>query len=135
MNSFKAWSLAVAVADLPKVAAAMERLRALDPGFYYGGADLFLGAYYALRPKMLGGDPARAKAHFEAALAASGGRFLTAKLLYAQYYAVAAQDADLFKRLNGEVLAESPDLPEARLANAVAKLKAKRLLEKTDELF
>lgn len=124
-----------AVAGLPKAAAVMRRVRELSPGFYFGGADLFLGAYFAARPKILGGDPEKAKAFFDSAVAATGGRFLTAKVLYAQYYAVAAQDRELFKALNEEVLASSDDFPQARLANAVAKLKAKRLLEKTDELF
>ncbi|MBI4425370.1 MAG: hypothetical protein HY554_16695, partial [Elusimicrobia bacterium] len=124
-----------AVADLPKVVAVMERVQELSPGFYFGGPDLFLGSYYAIRPRLLGGDPAKSKAHFEAALRLSAGRFLMAKVLYAQYYAVAAQDPELFRQVLGETLEASPDLPHARLANAVAKLKAKRLMERTDELF
>ena len=124
-----------AVADLPKVVAIMERVNALSPGFYFGGAELFLGSYDAARPRMLGGDPAKAKARFEQALAFTEGRFLPAKVLYAQYYAVATQDADLFKKLLDEVVESKDELPKARLANAVAKLKAKRLLKKTNDLF
>ena len=124
-----------AVADLPKVVAVMARVQQLSPGFYYGGPDLFLGSYQALRPRVLGGDPAKAKEHFEGALKASGGRFLLAKVLYAQYYAVAAQDQQLFTKLLGEVIESSPELPDARLANAVAKVKAKKLLEKVNDLF
>lgn len=124
-----------AVADLPKVVAVMERVNRLSPGYYFGGAELFLGSYDAARPRMLGGDPAKAKARFEQAVAATGGRFLTAKLLYAKYYAVATQDAELFKTLLEEVVASRDDWPSARLANAVARLKAKRLLERTDDLF
>ena len=124
-----------AVADLPKVVVVMETVERLSPGFYFGGAELFLGAYEAMRPKMLGGDPAKSKAHFESALKAGGGRFLLAKVLYAATYAVAVQDQELFKRLLDEVLASSPELPEARLANAVAKVKAKRLLERINDLF
>lgn len=124
-----------AVADLPKVVAIMQAVHRLSPGYYYGGAELFLGSYDAVRPRMLGGDPAKAQAFFEAAVHATGGHFLTSKLLYAQYYAVAAQDADLFKRLLGEVLEATPEMPLARLANAVAKQRARRLLEKVDELF
>ena len=45
-------------------------------------------------------------------------------------------DEELFKRLLTEVLDAPADaLPEARLANEVAKRKAKALLEKTDDLF
>ncbi len=124
-----------AVADLPKVVAIMERVNKLFPGYYFGGAELFLGSYDAARPRMLGGDPAKAKVRFEQAVDSTGGRFLTAKLLYAQYYAVATQDEELFKKLLGEVVESKDELPKARLANAVAKQKAKRLLEKTHDLF
>ena len=51
-----------AVADLPKVVLVMERVNRLSPGFFFGGAELFLGSYDAARPRMLGGDPAKAKA-------------------------------------------------------------------------
>ncbi|MBI3550530.1 MAG: hypothetical protein HY078_15945 [Elusimicrobia bacterium] len=124
-----------AVAGLPKVAAVMRRVQELQPGYYYGGAEIFLGSYYASLPKILGGDPAKSKIHFEAALKASGGKFLLTKTLFAQYYAVAAQDQAMFKQLNEEVLAAGDVLPEARLANEVAKMKSKKLLEKTNELF
>lgn len=125
-----------AVAGLPKAARVMERVRALDPAYQFGGPDLFLGVYYAARPRLAGGDLAKAKAHFEAALAAGRRRFLTAQLLYAQYWAVAASAEADFRRLNEEILKAPADaLPEARLANEAAKRKARRLLEKTDELF
>ena len=124
-----------AVAGLPKAAAMMARVQELSPGYYFSGPDLFLGVYYASIPKMLGGDPEKSKAHFEAAIKATGGRFLTAKTLYAQYYAVAAQDPGLFRELNEAVLKANESWPEARLANAVAKIKSKRLLEKQNELF
>lgn len=124
-----------AVAELPTVVAIMERVNELSPGYQFSGASLFLGSYEALRPKMLGGDPAQSLANFESAIKATGGEFLMAKVLCAQYYAVATQDAELFKRLLGEVLEAQPKLPKARLANAVAKQRARRLLEKTDDLF
>jgi len=122
-----------AVADLPKAAALMARARELEPAYEFRGADLFLGVYYAARPKMFGGDPARSKTHFDAAMA--DGRFRLAKVLCAQYYAVATQDGALFERLLGEVVASKDDFPPARLANAVAVEKARKLLEKKDELF
>lgn len=125
----------LAVADLPKVVALMERVQELSPGYYFGGPDLFLGSYHALRPRMLGGDPNKAKAHFDSARRSSSDQFLLARVLAAQYYAVAVQDQELFHKLLTEVLEASPEVPKARLANAVAKQKAKRLLEKADDLF
>ena len=59
-----------------------------------------------------------------------------AQLLYAKYYAVNALDAELFRRLAAEIEAGDAASPaEARLANAVAKRKSRRLLEKIDDLF
>lgn len=125
-----------AVADLAKVERLMLRVEALATGFFYGGPDLFLGSYYGGRSRTLGGDPAKARAHFEKALAAGGGRFLTAAVLYARYYAVQAQDRPLFHELLSKVAATPAEvLPEQRLANAVAIRKAKELLKKEDELF
>ncbi|MBI5245070.1 MAG: hypothetical protein HY922_15510 [Elusimicrobia bacterium] len=125
-----------ALAALPKAARIMARVLELDPGFQYGGPDLWFGVYYAARPKIAGGDLVKAKAHFDAAIARSGGQFLTAKLLCAKFYAVGALDEELFRKLNSEVLDAPADaLPQARLANEVAKRKAKKLLEKMNELF
>lgn len=125
-----------ALAALPKAARLMERVLELDPGFQHGGPDLFFGVYYAARPRIAGGDPEKARAHFEAALARAGRRFLTAQLLYAKFHAVATLDEELFRRLLEEALAADPAaLPEARLANEVARIKSRTLLERTDELF
>lgn len=126
----------MALADLPVPAALAERARALDAAYYHGGPDAFLGFYNAARPKLFGGDPAKAQEHFEAALGRSGGKFLLTKIMMAQTLAVQTQDRALFERLLGEVLAqERGAYPEAELGNEVAKRKARLLLEKIDELF
>ncbi|MFA6316939.1 MAG: TRAP transporter TatT component family protein [Elusimicrobiota bacterium] len=125
-----------AVADLPKAVSIMRRVYDLDPSYQFGGPDLFLGAYYASRPKILGGDPAKAKEHFEAAKKLNSGRYLLSMWLEARYYAVAVQDEGLFTGLLEEVRSgQAGSLPNSRLADEVAKLKAAALLEKKDELF
>ncbi len=125
-----------ALADLPKVEAMIRRCEALSPGYFYEGANLFLGAYYGSRPKMFGGDLSKSKDYFEGALKKSGRKFLMAQVLYAKYYSVPAQDKDIFKFLLTEVVAAPKDiLHEQTLSNQVAKEKAKKLLEKIDELF
>lgn len=125
-----------AVADLPKTVLMMNRVLELEPGFYFSGADLFLGAYYASRPKMLGGDPKKAKEHFDAADKRNEGKFLMGSVLEAKYYAVAAQDQELFKKLlQGVQTSQAGVLPEARLDDEVAKQKAAVLLEKINDYF
>lgn len=125
-----------AVADLPKAALMMKRVNELWPEYYFAGSEIFFGVYYASRPKMLGGDPEKAKTHFERAHRVNGGKFLTAHLLEARYYAVAAQDQELFKSLLAKVKeSEAGALPESRLADEVAKKKAAALLEKINDYF
>ncbi|MDZ7261240.1 MAG: TRAP transporter TatT component family protein [candidate division KSB1 bacterium] len=126
----------VALADLPKVQAMMHRVLELDEGYFYGGAHLFFGTILAARPRMLGGNPQKAQEHFQRCLELNQGKFLMTQLYYARFYAVQVQDQKLFQNLLQQVLDASLDLlPEQRLANALAKEKAKRLLQKMEELF
>lgn len=125
-----------AFADLPKVIAMMNFVAERDPGYYYGGSYLFLGAIEATTPAMLGGRPERAKEHFEKALTLNKGRFLLTYTYYAQTYAVQVQDQELFEKCLKTVDDASLDiLPEARLPNAVAKNKARILRQRMGELF
>ncbi|MBI3296836.1 MAG: hypothetical protein HYZ75_01635 [Elusimicrobia bacterium] len=125
-----------ALSALPRAVRLMERVLALDPGYENSGPDLFFGVYYAATPKIAGGDPARALKHFDAALARTERRYLPAQVMMMRHYAVAVLDEDLFRRLGAEVAAADPAaLTDARLANEAARLKAKSLLEKTDDLF
>jgi hypothetical protein len=127
---------ASALAELPKVVALMTRVSQLDPTYHFAGADLFFGVYYASRPRLLGGDPSKAKAAFERAHKATKGGYLMTHVLNARWYAVAVQDRELYQQLLKKVL-ESPSgrLPEARLTDEAAKRKAASLLEKTDDYF
>ena len=56
------------LAELPTLEPAIEKLLGLDPSYYHNGAHGLMGAYYSLRPRMFGGDPDKAKSHFELAL-------------------------------------------------------------------
>lgn len=125
-----------AFSDLPRVDALMNRVLELDPEFHHAGPHLFLGAFYGGRSRMLGGNPDKAREHFEQALKITEGKYLLIPLLYSKTYAVQNQDQKLFEIQLKKVLETSEDIfPEQRLANQVAKQKAKTLLEKIDELF
>ena len=125
-----------AFSDLPRIDALMNRAVELDPDFHYAGPHLFLGAFYGGRSRMLGGNPDRARNHFEQALKITEGKYLLISFLYAKTYAVQNQDRNLFKTQLEKVLEASDDvLPEQRLANQITKRKAAVLLGKIDELF
>jgi len=124
------------VAELSKVELMMRRVALLDAGFFHGGPDLFYGFYYGKRPKLLGGNPSKAREHLLRAASFSAGRFLMAKLFLAEVYAVAAQDEKLFEDTLREIVAAPADLmPEERLANELARKRALRLLARQAELF
>ena len=125
-----------AFSDLPRIDALMNRAVELNPDFHYAGPHLFLGAFYGGRSRMLGGNPDRARNHFEQALKITEGKYLLISFLYAKTYAVQNQDRNLFKTQLEKVLEASDDvLPEQRLANQITKRKAAVLLGKIDELF
>lgn len=124
------------LAELPFVAAMMERVLELEESYYYGGAHLFFIVYHAGRPTTLGGDPAKAKQHYERLKAISGGKFLLGEIYYATYYAVAIQDEDLFRKtLQGVLDAPSGILPGEQLTSEIAKRKAQALLAMTQDFF
>jgi tetratricopeptide (TPR) repeat protein len=124
------------LADLSKVQALIEFVAEKDPSFYHGGSYLFLGVIEGTTPRSLGGNPDKAKEYFEKALTINGGKFLMTQLYYAKAYAVNTQNQPLFESLLMQVEGTSiDDVPEIRLANVIAKQKARKLLAQESELF
>lgn len=125
-----------ALAQVSKLEAAIQRAAELDETYHYAGPHLLLGSFYGGRTRLLGGDPEKARFHFERNLQLNHNKFLLAYVLYARTYAVQTQDRDLFERLLRNAL-ETPSgvLPEQRLANETAKIKADKLMGRVDELF
>lgn len=111
----------------------IERCQALDSSFWYGGPARYLGAYWYKIP--FGKDPAKSRSNFEAAVAADS-TYLDSKVLFAEVYAVRAEDEVLFKKLLTEVLeadagANSDLIPENKNAQRIAK----EMLENMDDIF
>lgn len=125
-----------AVIDLPKVEMIMKRVVALDETFYNGGAHLFLGIYYTLKPAIYGGDPEASRSHFERALAISSNRFLPIQVAYANNYAKMVFDRQLHEKLLEEVLTfDLATAPALTLSNIVARRQAQKLLSEIDDYF
>ncbi|MBI4412587.1 MAG: hypothetical protein HY541_08905 [Deltaproteobacteria bacterium] len=126
----------LAIAEFPKAEAMMQRVLELDEHYFYSGPHLFFGFSFGSRPAMFGGNPEKSKEHFEKALAAYKRKFLLALVTYAQSYAVQNQDRALFESLLNEVLTTPADsLPEQRLANELAKLRARWFLDHSMTMF
>lgn len=126
------WS---AIAELPKVQMLFERTAAIDPGHARGMVQVYLGVLDSLRPEALGGRPEAGRVHFEAAIAASGGRNLYAKTLMAEYYARLVFDQALHDRLLAEVLAADPREPGFTLTNVLAQDRARALQASGKDYF
>jgi hypothetical protein len=140
-NAWLGWIIAknesmAAMAELPRALAVMQRSLALDEGYAEGGAHLVFAVYYTLQPPGAGQDLAKSRQHFERAMALGGPQSLMPKVLFAEFYARAAVDPDLFTRTLRAVL-EAPETapPPLRLMNAIARERATRLLQQKDELF
>lgn len=124
-----------AVAELPKVRAAMERVVELDERHQNGAAHLYLGIMSTLLPPALGGKPDEGRAHFERALELSQGQDLRVKVEYARRYARLVFDRPLHDRLLNEVLAAPVEAPGLTLGNTLAKREARALLKSADSYF
>lgn len=124
-----------ALVDLPKVQALLDRVVAIDPGHARGMARVYLGVLASLRPEAVGGRPEQGRAHFEAAIAQSGGRNLYAKTLFAEFYARLVFDQALHDRLLAEVLAADPHADGYTLTNVLAQERARALQESGKDYF
>ena len=124
------------MAELPRVELLMKKVLKLDEGFHYGGPHLFMGVWYASRPKMAGGDLKAAQAHFLKAIELGQGKFLMANIYYADQYAKKAFDKELYISILEKVLQTPADsVPELTLLNTVAHRKAKEMLAEADDYF
>ena len=125
----------VALADLPKVEAVLDRILEIDETYENGNPHLYLGILLTLRPPALGGRPEEAREHFERAIELSGGKDLSIKVEYARGYARLLYERELHDRLLTEVLEADPVAPRLTLTNTLAQRDAGELLESADDYF
>lgn len=125
-----------AIADLPYVTAMADRVLALDPD-YLDHAPLALHAgLIGSAPQALGGRPQDARVELERVIELSHRQNLLYLMTEAQIVAIALQDRALYRSLLEEIIAFDVDsLPDQRLSNTVAQLRARRWLGRIDEFF
>ncbi len=122
-------------ADLPKIEALMQRIVALDEGYQWGRAHLYLGVLNSQLPPSLGGKPEQAREHFEKSIELSEGRDLIGKVEFARRYARLVFDQRLHDRLLEEVLDADPVVPDLTLSNVIAQEEASQLLAGSSDYF
>ncbi len=121
--------------QLGEVDRVMQAVLEKDESFFNGGPHLYFAMRYAALGESVGGNPKKALQHFEAVDRITQNRHLMAKVLRAKFYSCSmmAKDQkaawnDFFTTLEGVLNAKDDLWPEQRLANMVAKQKAKKLL-------
>jgi len=123
------------IADLPAVRALFDRALNLDEGYSDGALHEALISLEAL-PEAMGGSRQRADQHFERAIELSHGLSASPYVGYAASVLVPAQERAAFRRTLEQALAVDPDAAvELRLANHVARARARFLLDHADDLF
>jgi hypothetical protein len=124
-----------AMAKLPRVESVLNRVQALDPQYQAIQVEHFLAVLNTIRPPALGGDFEAGKAHYERALALSGGKDLSINVDYARYYARTLYDRELHDQLLKDVISAEPNQDGYTLFNTLAQREAQELLDAADEYF
>jgi TRAP transporter T-component len=115
---------------------AIDKIKAINPGFFYGSVYLLKGSIEGMKPRMLGGNPQLAKENFEKNIEITKGQFLLTKVYQARFFAAKTLDEALFDQLVKEVEDfDTTSKPEIALFNQIAKKKAALLKSQRDELF
>jgi predicted anti-sigma-YlaC factor YlaD len=139
-----AWAAAISlskdnpglVAQIPAMEALMDRALELDETYGRGAIHTFLVTYEMSRQGAPGDPAARAREHFERAMALSEGENAAPLVALAETAAVKQQDVKEFESLLNRALAINPDAnPETRLLNLVMQRRARWLLSRKAELF
>lgn len=124
-----------AIAALPKIEHALQRLLEFDDPARTVNVNMYLGVLNTLRPEALGGKPELGRAYFEKAISLSAGRNLSVKVEFARGYARLVYDRELHDRLLNEVLQAVAREPGQTLFNTLAQQQARELLASADDYF
>jgi len=113
-----------AMIELTRVDILMNRVLEIDETFFHGSTHLYYGSIWGIKPRMLGGDPEKAKEHFEKNLEITNGKFLLTYVYYARFYAARVLDEDLFNSFVVKIEETPADvLPGFQFLNMIAKKK------------
>ena len=139
-----AWAAAISlskdnpelVAQIPVMEALIDRALELDESFGGGSIHTFLITYEMSRQGAHGDPAARARQHFDRAMALSKGTDAAPLVALAEAMTVQKQDVKEFECLLNRALAINPDAsPDNRLVNLVMQRRARWLLSRKADLF
>ena len=124
------------VGQIPAMEALMDRALELDEGYAHGSIHTFMISYEMSRAGAAGDPAARARKHFERAMALNKGTDASPLVALAEAVTIQKQDVKEFESLLNRALAVNPDAnPDIRLLNTVMQRRARWLLSRQSELF
>jgi predicted anti-sigma-YlaC factor YlaD len=124
------------VGQIPAMEALIDRALELDESYAGGAIHSFLISYEMSRPGAVGDPAARARKHFEQAVALSHGTDASPFVALAESVTVQTQNVKEFESLLNQALAINPDArQDNRLVNMVMQKRARWLLSRKSELF
>jgi predicted anti-sigma-YlaC factor YlaD len=124
------------VGQLPAMGALITRALELDETYGNGAIHTFMIAYEMSRPAARGDPVARARQHFERAVALSKGQEASPFVVFAETVTIQTQDMKEFESLLNQALVIDTDAnPSTRLVNLVMQRRARWLLSRKSELF
>jgi tetratricopeptide (TPR) repeat protein len=136
------WSLATsivtAIKNKDRIYAMMGRIRELEPDYWYGAVDRYLGAFRTKIP-WPGGDEVASLKHFKASLA-KAPNYLATHVLMASMLSGKWDDEVEGRKMfvdHLQFVLDAPDdiIPELIPEHRLEKQKAKRLMEELDDRF
>jgi TRAP transporter T-component len=123
------------IGEVAVIRALLTRALTLDEAWSDGAIHEAMIAVEGL-PALLGGSPTRARAHFERAVALTGGQSAFAYVTLATSVAAPARDRAEFEKVLKQALAvDVSKRPAIRLANLIAQRRARFLLANTDRML
>jgi predicted anti-sigma-YlaC factor YlaD len=124
------------VGQIPVVEALIYRALELDESFDDGAIHTFLITFEMSRPGVPGDAVARARAHFDRAMALSHGESAAPLVALAEAVTIQNQNVHEFESLLNQALAINPEAqPDTQLLNTVMQNRARWLLSRKSELF
>ena len=117
-----------------QILSMIKRVEALEPNYFHGAVPRYWGGFYAVAPRIAGGDMKKSKKNFQRAIEAAPD-YLGSHVLFAELYWTEEGNKKEFEKELKLVIAAPNGPEEIRPENMLEKKKAEKLLEKADDLF
>lgn len=117
-----------------QILAMIRQVEKLEPDFFHAAVPRYWGGFYAVAPAIAGGSMSKSKKNFKKAIERAP-EYLGTRVLFAELYWVEEGDKKEFKKQLQAVIDAPIGPEEIRPENTLEKAKAKKLLDKADDLF